>query len=495
MAKSSKSSRQSAGNGEQSSSQKSAGGTQAAQKDCEALLKEDHRKVEGLFRQSESAGSSAKRQLVEKICSELVLHSRLEESVFYPACRDKKVESKLLDEAQVEHDTLKVLIGELMSQGPESDFYDAKIKVLSEYVKHHVAEEEKPKEGIFAKAREAGVDMAAVGKRLEERKQELTEDAEAEGFSQPPLRALRLQSGTFNANRKEFDMARQFDRDRDDRDRWPEDEGRGRFSGRYTREQDDQTGGRQFGPGGYADRYGNDDRGWRGERRDQGSRYGERGREDHGRFSGRQGRMAGGQNWEHSDDFTAAGRVQVAAMAAPDIAATAVTVATKAVAATAVMVSGRYGAGFGSGSAGSGDLERERDEQGRFSNERRPRRSHEHLARRPGRLRRREQRPRSSQFLPHAGTRRTGPLRERRRRSQRSQAVPAVRVAGPAAAAAMMNADGMAIPAAIPRRRARAGRIATSEINAAGGIPAGHCQGLSSMSRSWDMSDGIVFRF
>ena len=377
MAKASKSSRHSSGNGEQSSSQKSAGG--AEQKDCEALLKEDHRNVESLFRQCESAGTSAKRQLVEKICSELVLHSRLEESIFYPACRDKKVESKLLDEAQVEHDTLKVLMGDLMSQGPESDFYNAKVKVLSEYVKHHVAEEEKPKEGIFAKARDAGVDMTAVGKQLEERKQELTEDAEAKGFSQPPLRALRLRPDTFNANRKEFDMARQFDRDREDRRRWPEDEGRGRFSGRYTREQDDETGGRQFAPGEYAERHGENDRGWRGDRSEQSSRYGaygesrqfgERGREDYGRFSGGQGRMGGGGSWDRGDDDFRSGQRSGGSYGGTGYRGYGGYGGYEGGGGYGGYGSGRSGSAFGSGSGGgSGGFERERDEYGRFSNE------------------------------------------------------------------------------------------------------------------------------
>lgn len=376
MAKSSKSSRQAAGNGEQSSSQKPAGDAQSARKDCEALLKEDHRKVEGLFRQCESAGSRAKPQLVKNICTELVLHSRLEETVFYPACREKNVEGKLLDEAQVEHDSLKVLIGDLMAQAPESPYYDAKIKVLAEYVKHHVAEEEKPKEGIFARAREAGVDMVAIGKQLEKRKQELVEDAGAEGISQPPLRALRLQPDVFNANRKEFDMARQFDRDRDDRGRWPEDEGRGRFSGRYTREQDDQTGGRQFGPGGYSERYGNDDRGWRGGRSEQGSRYGEygesrqygeRGREDYGRLSGGQGRMGGRGSRDRGDDDFRSGPGSGGSYGGTGYRGYGGYGGFEGGGGYGGYGRDRYGAG--SGAESSGGFERERDEYGRFSSE------------------------------------------------------------------------------------------------------------------------------
>ena len=203
-----------------------------AHKDGEAFLRADHRRVEALFDQFKTAEDAAqKRVLVESICAELVMHAWLEESVFYPACREKKVESDLLDEAQVEHDSLKVLIGDLMTQDSGSPFYDAKVTVLSEHVKHHVAEEEKPRDGILSQARRAAVDMAALGELLQQRRHELVDTAD-EGFLQPMLHAIRNQAS------------------RDGQERFVQDEGRGRFSGRYTREQDQETGGRQFGPDG-----------------------------------------------------------------------------------------------------------------------------------------------------------------------------------------------------------------------------------------------------
>jgi hemerythrin superfamily protein len=147
---------------------------------ADQLLKADHRSVEKLFRQYEQATESAnKRELARTICTELVVHSQLEESHFYPACREKNVESALLDEAQVEHDVAKILIAEIMTLPPESAAYDAKIKVLSEYVKHHVGEEENSSSGIIAKARKAGVDMKALGNVLVSRKQELMAKARA----------------------------------------------------------------------------------------------------------------------------------------------------------------------------------------------------------------------------------------------------------------------------------------------------------------------------
>src|ERR1700710_1271363 len=111
--------------------------------DAIALLKADHRKVEDLFAKFESAkGDGRKQALAEQICMELTVHTKIEEDIFYPAC-EGKVEEDLLKEAYVEHDSAKVLIAEIEAGGPEDDFYDAKVKVLSEMIEHHVEEEEK----------------------------------------------------------------------------------------------------------------------------------------------------------------------------------------------------------------------------------------------------------------------------------------------------------------------------------------------------------------
>jgi hypothetical protein len=161
-----------------------------------------------------------KQQLVKQICTELIVHTELEEEIFYPACREKQVDDDSLDEAQVEHDSAKILIGELMSQSPDSQFYDAKVSVLSEYIKHHVGEEEKPSDGIFARARTAAVDMNALGQRLQARRQELLSKAETQGFRPPQPRALEL-SHFERRNIQEYQaMDRRFDRDRDEQGRF-----------------------------------------------------------------------------------------------------------------------------------------------------------------------------------------------------------------------------------------------------------------------------------
>ena len=140
--------------------------------DAIAMLKEDHRKVEDLFEQFEKArGDDRKKKIADEICMELIIHTTIEEEIFYPALRGK-VEDDLLDEAYVEHDGAKLLIAELLQSEPSTDFFEAKVTVLSEEIKHHVKEEEKGA-GMFAKARQADMDLDALGRQLAERKEQL----------------------------------------------------------------------------------------------------------------------------------------------------------------------------------------------------------------------------------------------------------------------------------------------------------------------------------
>jgi hemerythrin superfamily protein len=258
MAKSQKQVRQEHAGGNGSGTQSRAKGAEAGTKqDAEQLLRADHRKVEELFRKFEGSGdeSSAreeKKQLTAEICKELVIHSRLEEEIFYPACRQKGVEDDLLDEAQVEHDSLKLLIGDLLDREPGSSYYDAKVKVLSEYVKHHVTEEEKAASGIFAKARAGGVDMDALGERLQQRKEQLMQEM-LDGVPEAPRpRSFSVRMGGFNRNMQEQEtgMARPYERDRDE-DRYRQEDDRGMFGSRYGRERDEESGGRYGRRGGY----------------------------------------------------------------------------------------------------------------------------------------------------------------------------------------------------------------------------------------------------
>jgi hemerythrin superfamily protein len=135
------------------------------------LLRADHKLVNELFDQFESARSSTKKQeLAQEICQELTIHAQIEEEIFYPAIEKVLRDKTLVPEAKVEHETLKYLIAQIENESPDSELYDAKVKVLSEYVKHHVKEEHND---IFPKVKESKLDLIELGEQLAVRKEEL----------------------------------------------------------------------------------------------------------------------------------------------------------------------------------------------------------------------------------------------------------------------------------------------------------------------------------
>ncbi|MES2288473.1 MAG: hemerythrin domain-containing protein [Pseudomonadota bacterium] len=158
--------------------------------DAIALLKADHRVVEDLFEKFESAKAPTKQAtLAKQICTELIIHTMIEEEIFYPALKGK-IEDDMYEEAHVEHDGAKLLIGQILAGTPGEDFWEAKVTVLSEEIEHHVHEEEMPKEGMFAQARAADVDLDALGAEMAERKAALKTQFEAEGLPTPTARTL-----------------------------------------------------------------------------------------------------------------------------------------------------------------------------------------------------------------------------------------------------------------------------------------------------------------
>jgi hypothetical protein len=158
--------------------------TTKADADAIKLLTADHRKVEGLFEDFEKAkGATRKERLVKEICTELKIHTIIEEELFYPSLRGK-IEDDMLDEAVVEHDGAKVIVNDLETAEPDEEFYDAKVKVLQEQIEHHVKEEEKQRDSMFAQARKSDVDLEELGARMAARKAELMEQAKAAGL--PP---------------------------------------------------------------------------------------------------------------------------------------------------------------------------------------------------------------------------------------------------------------------------------------------------------------------
>lgn len=159
--------------------------------DAIALLKADHRKVEELFDKFEAARPAARQKIAEQICTELKIHTALEEEIFYPALQGK-IEEETWTEAFVEHDGAKVLINDIMASSPEDDFYAAKVKVLGEEIRHHVQEEERRQTGMFAQARATGIDLVDLRDRMLERRQALLEQARAAGLPAATLAVVRL---------------------------------------------------------------------------------------------------------------------------------------------------------------------------------------------------------------------------------------------------------------------------------------------------------------
>ena len=260
-------------------SQKRAKGKAA--EDAIELLTADHQRVKELFTKFESESSQDEKQAVARqVCEELVMHAVLEEDIFYAACREHGIEEQMLNEAQIEHDAAKVLIANV--QMAEDSYFDAEVKVLKEYVLHHLAEEENARNGIFAHARAGGLDLAALGAQIKARKQELLELQEMNRLPRPSLKALQLPRLT-NAMRMsgDNDMARQDEQYRNERDRYEDDD-------RYSR-------GSYYGRSRYDDERSS-------------SRGNDRPRDDQGRFMSEDDRYGGSSRSSGRDDYRSSSR-------------------------------------------------------------------------------------------------------------------------------------------------------------------------------------------
>ena len=147
------------------------GDSHATSVDAIALLKADHKAVSALFTDYESARSTTKKKgIVTEICTALSVHAQIEEEIFYPDVKMALKDKLLVPEATVEHAGVKDLIAQLEGVEPDGEMYDAKVKVLSEYVKHHVKEEQNE---MFPKVKESSLDLDELGVRMAARKSEL----------------------------------------------------------------------------------------------------------------------------------------------------------------------------------------------------------------------------------------------------------------------------------------------------------------------------------
>ena len=157
--------------------------------DAITLLKQDHREVEGLFKEFEAledAGGEGVEPVIVTACSELEIHDKLETEIFYPAIREQAGEEEiedLLNEAEVEHKGVRDLIQTIKGMDPSDEKRNAHFTVLMEYVKHHVKEEEKE---MFPKLKKLDIDFAALGRQMKARKSALMSEmgVEAEEASE-----------------------------------------------------------------------------------------------------------------------------------------------------------------------------------------------------------------------------------------------------------------------------------------------------------------------
>jgi len=132
--------------------------------DAIGLLKDDHRYVEELFERFSDADEQARKlELAQEICQALLLHAHVEETLFYPALRRAGLDADLLDEAEVEHASLRALIDDIDGARADADLFEARVKVLGEYVRHHVEEEESE---MMPMARSSGVDLDVLGEEI-----------------------------------------------------------------------------------------------------------------------------------------------------------------------------------------------------------------------------------------------------------------------------------------------------------------------------------------
>ena len=168
----------------------------AGPQDATEILAADHKKVSKIFAEFEKVkdgDSETKQALVKMACDELTVHAQVEEELFYPALHEalKEDDEELVDEAEVEHASIKQLIETLKTSDPEDRLYDANMTVLSEYVKHHVKEEQ---DEIFPKARKAKeLDLDAMGEEITARKMQLMEEY---GIEQQEIPSSRKGQGS-----------------------------------------------------------------------------------------------------------------------------------------------------------------------------------------------------------------------------------------------------------------------------------------------------------
>lgn len=171
--------------------------------DAVKLLKQDHREVEDLFDQFEDAEQDEQGDIAERVCEMLTVHAQIEEEILYPAAKEAfqdEEDQDLVNEAAVEHASAKELIAKIEAMTPEDEEFKATVKVLSEYIKHHVKEEETE---MFPKLKQTDLDLKAIGTQLYERKMELMEELGIEPPEEEETAARNKSAGKSKSKKRD----------------------------------------------------------------------------------------------------------------------------------------------------------------------------------------------------------------------------------------------------------------------------------------------------
>jgi hemerythrin superfamily protein len=177
-------------------------------RDAIDFLVDDHKRVDKLFSDFSTVDRDdpdAVQELVEIACMELQIHSILEEEIFYPAVRSQlddedREHHDLLNESEVEHETVDDLVAKLQELEPDDAMYAAYFNVLSEYVKRHVEEEES---GLFPYVKQLKLDLAQLGEDMRTRREELFAEMEADEGDSDDGAAAELDEDAFEADAEE----------------------------------------------------------------------------------------------------------------------------------------------------------------------------------------------------------------------------------------------------------------------------------------------------
>ena len=172
-----------------------------APRDAIALLKQDHRAVEALFEEFEDAEEGEQSELATRICQMLTVHATIEEEILYPAAKEAfgEEDDQMVYEAEIEHGSAKELIAKIEAGTPEDPEFKPLVKVLSEYIKHHVKEEEKE---FFPQLKETDLDLKEMGAQLAQRKFELMEELGIEAEEAPAPQRKRASAKTKTSSAK-----------------------------------------------------------------------------------------------------------------------------------------------------------------------------------------------------------------------------------------------------------------------------------------------------